>query len=77
MRLHFYKIGDYDTFEEAQKAKAIRSIYLDDVADPSLKKGQAADVVTAVMEAIDLMDGSAEVVEFVLTDDDGRSLDVL
>ena len=77
MRLYFYKLGDYNTFDEAKKAKAVRSIYLEDVENPSLNKGQAADIVNAVMEAIDLMDGSAEVVEFVLTDDDDKLLDIL
>ena len=75
MYLHFYRAGDFDTFQEAKQAKAVRSIYLDDVEQPSLKRGQVADIVETVLMTVDMMDGN-ETIDFVLTDDDGRILDV-
>lgn len=75
MYLHFYRVGDYNTFAEAKQAKAVRSIYLDDVADPLLTKGQPANIVETVLMTVDMMDGN-EIIDFVLTDDNGRILDV-
>ena len=75
MYLQFYRVGDYNSFAEAKQAKAVRGIYLNDVADPSLRKGQPADVVETVLMTVDMMDGD-EVIDFVLTDDDGVILDV-
>jgi hypothetical protein len=75
MYLNFYRVGDYNTYAEAKQAKAVRSIYLDDVADASLTKGQPADIVETVLMTVDMMDGN-EVIDFVLIDDNGRILDV-
>lgn len=75
MYLHFYRVGDFDTFQEAKQANAVRSIYLDDVEQPSLKRGQVADIVETVLMTVDMMDGN-ETIDFVVTDDDGRILDV-
>ena len=76
MQIHFYRLSNYATLCAAQKAKAVRTLWLEDVAAPDLLKGQAADIVEAVLAAVGMMDGG-ESVQFVLTDDVGGVLDVL
>ena len=75
MKLYFYRLGDWDTFKEAKQAKAAKCLFLDDVANPSLRSGAAADAVDAITEAIDLCAGN-EPIQFVLTTDDEIILDI-
>lgn len=75
MKLYFYRLGDYSTFKQALEAKATRCLLLDDAANPSLRSGAAADAVDAIVEAVDLCAGG-EPLQFVLTTDDDKILDV-
>jgi hypothetical protein len=75
MKLYFYRLADWDTFKEAQEAKATRCLLLDDAANPSLRRGAAGDAVDAIVEAVDLCAG-AEPLQFVLTTDDDKILDI-
>ena len=75
MKLYFYRLGDWDTFKEAKEAKATRCLLLDDAANPSLRSGAAADAVDAITEAVDLCAGG-EPLQFILTDDNDKILDV-
>jgi hypothetical protein len=75
MILYFYRLGDYDTFKEALEAKATRNLFIDDAANPSLRAGAAGDAVDAIVEAVDLV-GGAEPLQFVLTTDDNKILDI-
>lgn len=75
MKLYFYRLGDWDTFKEAKEAKALKCLFLEDVANPSLRAGAAADAVDAITEAVDLCAG-AEALQFVLTTDTEIILDI-
>jgi hypothetical protein len=75
MILYFYRLSDYDTFKEALEAKAVRNLFIDDAANPSLRSGAAGDAVDAIVEAVDLV-GGAEPLQFVLTTDDNKILDI-
>lgn len=75
MKLYFYRLGDWDTFKEANEAKATRCLFIEDAAKPSLRSGAAADAVDAITEAVDLC-GGGEPLQFILTTDDGKLLDV-
>lgn len=75
MKIYFYRLGDYDNFADAKKAKAIRCIFLDDAANPSLRIGRAGDIVDAIVEAVDLV-GGGEPMQFILTSDEDIILDV-
>ena len=75
MKLYFYNMADYDTLKEALDAKATRVLYLDDVANPSLKLGAACDIVEAIASAVDLCGGNTPL-QFILTTEDDKILDV-
>ena len=75
MKLYFFALSQYDTFKEAREAGALRELFIEDAANPSLRSGAAADAVEAVMTAVDMMDGT-ESVQFVLTTDTDKILDV-
>lgn len=75
MILYFYRLSDYDTFKEALDAKAVRNLFIDDAANPNLRSGAAGDAVDAIVEAVDLV-GGAEPLQFVLTTDDNKILDI-
>jgi hypothetical protein len=75
MKIYFYRLGDYDNFAAAKGAKAVRCILLDDAANPSLRLGRAADIVDAIVEAVDLV-GGGEPLQFILTSDEDIVLDV-
>lgn len=75
MILHFYRLGDWDSFKDAREAKATRSLFVDDAANPSLRAGVAGDMVDAITEAVDLCAGG-EPLQFVLTTDDNVILDI-
>lgn len=74
MKLYFFRTGDHQTIDQAKAAGALRELFIEDAADPSLSKGAAADAMEAVRAAVDMMDGG-EVVQFILQDDDGEVLD--
>lgn len=75
MKIHFYRLSDWDTFKEARDAKAVRVVYVDDAANPSLRLGRAGDIVDAIVEAVDLCAGG-EPLQFILTTDDDVIVDV-
>jgi len=75
MKIHFYRLSDWDTFKEAHDAKAVRVVYVDDAANPSLRTGRAGDIVDAIVEAVDLCAGG-EPLQFILTTDDDVIVDV-
>lgn len=76
MKLFFYRMDDYNSLDQARTAGALRELYLEDAADPSLSKGAAADAVQAVLMAVDMMDGNAKV-QFVLATDDDQQIEAL
>ena len=75
MKLYVYRLGDYDSFKAAKDAKAFRCIYLEDTAKQSLTEGEPRTVMDGILEAIDLCAGG-EPLQFVLTDDNDKILDV-
>ena len=75
MKLYFYRLSDWDTFQEAKNAKAFRCILLDDAANPNLRSGAAAATVDTITEAVDLC-GGGEPLQFILTTDDEKIIDV-
>ena len=75
MKIYFYRLGDYNSFKEAKEAKATRCLFVEDAANPSLRAGSAGDMVDAIVEAVDLV-GGGEPIQFVLTTDDDKILDV-
>lgn len=75
VKLYFYRLSDWDTFKEAQEAKATRWLFIDDAANPSLRSGAAGDAVDAIVAAVDLV-GGGEPIQFVLTTDEDVILDI-
>ena len=75
MKIYFYRLSDYQNFAEASSARAVRCILLDDSAKPSLRLGRAGDIVDAIVEAVDLV-GGGEPLQFILTSDEEKVLDV-
>lgn len=74
MKLHFFRLSQYPNFADAKQGQALRTIFLDDVENPTLRTKQAADIVEAVVLTVGMMDGG-ESVQFVLTTDDDVILD--
>lgn len=74
MNLYFFALSQYDTFNKAKDAKALRCLFIEDAAKPSLRTGAAADAVEAVMTAVNMMDAT-ESVQFVLTTDTDKIID--
>lgn len=75
MKLFFYRLSDWQNFAEANQAKAVKCIFLDDTAKPSLRLGKAGDIVDAIIESVDLCAGG-EPLQFILTTDSDVILDV-
>lgn len=76
MKLYFFRLSDWDTFREAKQAGAVAEHYLEDVADPSLRKGAAADAVEVAILTTQMLAGETEPLQFILTTDDDKILDI-
>lgn len=76
MKLYFFRLSDWDTFREAKQAGAVAEHYLEDVADPSLRKGAAADAVEVTILTARLLAGESEPMQFILTTDDDIIIDI-
>ena len=74
MKLYFFRLSDYDSFDAARKAQALRYVYLEDTAKQIITEGEPRTVMDAIIEAVDLCAGG-EPLQFVLTTDNDKILD--